>query len=183
MAHDGLRSRSEPRVPGPVAYSEHIRLRQGNGVRAIEADRARTTQGTVLVQSARMVKAFNTTGWNNMADPVYLDGPIMMFIAGDDAEAKAVVTRLAEDLGFEAVDAGGFDGGPLFGAAGDALDQPGRRPEARQRHRLQADQAVSTPETRGHLLMVVSGGEDCPTDLAMSLLPGSCTGGPPARSR
>ncbi len=55
---------------------------------------------------ARVVKAFNTTGYNNMADPIYHGEPITMFICGDDTEAKAVVTRLAEDLGFEVVDSG-----------------------------------------------------------------------------
>ena len=55
-------------------------------------------------KGARVVKVFNTTGWNNMADPIYPSGPIPTFIAGDDADAKAVVNRLAGDLGFEAVD-------------------------------------------------------------------------------
>jgi NADPH-dependent F420 reductase len=59
-------------------------------------------------RGARVVKAFNTTGWNNMANPVYPGGPISMFIAGDDADAKAVASRLAEDLGFEPIDAGGL---------------------------------------------------------------------------
>jgi hypothetical protein len=31
-----------------------------------------------------------------------------MFIAGDDADAKAVASRLAEDLGFEPIDSGGL---------------------------------------------------------------------------
>ena len=54
--------------------------------------------GTAVARGARVVKAFNTTGWNNMADSAYPNGPISMFIAGDDADAKAVVSRLAEDL-------------------------------------------------------------------------------------
>jgi hypothetical protein len=52
------------------------------------------------------VKAFNTTGANNMADPDYAGTPLTMFICGDDAEAKSTVAELAEALGFEAVDAG-----------------------------------------------------------------------------
>jgi predicted dinucleotide-binding enzyme len=55
---------------------------------------------------ARVVKAFNTTGWENMADPIYGGESSAMFICGDDAEAKATVTRLAEDLGFEVADIG-----------------------------------------------------------------------------
>jgi NADPH-dependent F420 reductase len=57
-------------------------------------------------QGAYVVKAFNTTGWNNMADPIYHGERITMLICGDNAEAKDIVTGLAEDLGFEVVDAG-----------------------------------------------------------------------------
>lgn len=57
-------------------------------------------------EGAPVVKAFNTTGFENMANPIYDGEPIAMFICGDDAEAKATVTRLAEDLGFEVADTG-----------------------------------------------------------------------------
>jgi len=57
-------------------------------------------------QGASVVKAFNTTGWSNMADPIYRGERITMFICGDNTEAKEIVTGLAEDLGFEVVDAG-----------------------------------------------------------------------------
>ncbi len=68
-----------------------------------------TTSGAEIVAEwALVVKAFNTTGWNNMADPLYHGAPITMFICGDNAEAKAIVTDLAEDLDFEVVDAGGL---------------------------------------------------------------------------
>lgn len=55
---------------------------------------------------AKVVKIFNTTGFGNMANPVYREGASMMLYCGDDAEAKKVAGQLAADLGFEAHDAG-----------------------------------------------------------------------------
>jgi NADPH-dependent F420 reductase len=55
---------------------------------------------------ARVVKAFNTTGWPNMADPVYGSQGLSMMLCGDDAEAKKVAADLARQLGFEPVDVG-----------------------------------------------------------------------------
>jgi len=63
--------------------------------------------------STRVVKAFNTTGSANMADPTYREATPVMLLAGDDEEAKGTVSELASQLGFEPVDAG-----PLS-AAGD----------------------------------------------------------------
>jgi predicted dinucleotide-binding enzyme len=59
-----------------------------------------------LARGAHVVKAFNTTGAGNMAAAHGFKVKPMMPVAGDDAGAKAKVMRLAEDLGFEAVDAG-----------------------------------------------------------------------------
>jgi predicted dinucleotide-binding enzyme len=59
-----------------------------------------------LAPGALVVKAFNTKGANNMEDSRYGTGKLMMPIAGDDAQAKATVSSLATDLGFEAIDAG-----------------------------------------------------------------------------
>ena len=59
-----------------------------------------------LAPGARIVKAFNTTGANNMADPVYGGEPAVMFYAGDDPDAKATVHTLVAGIGFDAVDAG-----------------------------------------------------------------------------
>lgn len=56
-----------------------------------------------LAKTARVVKAFNTTGLENMADPRYGDRRLLMPVAGDDADAVAAATTLATDLGFEAV--------------------------------------------------------------------------------
>jgi len=57
-------------------------------------------------RGARVVKAFNTTGFGNMDDPRYGSQAATMFLCGYDMEAKAIVTRLGEDLGFEMLDAG-----------------------------------------------------------------------------
>ncbi|MGB6484836.1 MAG: NADPH-dependent F420 reductase [Candidatus Acidiferrales bacterium] len=68
-----------------------------------------TSAGEQVAQwatGARVVKAFNTTGAGNMANTHYGDKEITMCVAGDDAAAKSVVMKLAQDLGFEAVDAG-----------------------------------------------------------------------------
>jgi predicted dinucleotide-binding enzyme len=59
-----------------------------------------------LAPGARVVKAFNITGANNMADSRYSAGKLVMLVAGDDAQAKATTMALAADLGFEAVDVG-----------------------------------------------------------------------------
>ena len=57
-------------------------------------------------KGARVVKAFNSTGWENMADPLYQGEPTLMLICGDDEQAKAAVSQLTEALGFAAVDLG-----------------------------------------------------------------------------
>jgi NADPH-dependent F420 reductase len=61
-----------------------------------------------LVPGTKVVKAFNTTGFENMRNPKYPDGAVTMFYAGDDADAKKKVHALAKDLGFDPVDAGGL---------------------------------------------------------------------------
>lgn len=66
-------------------------------------------QAAALAPSVRVVKAFNTTGAENMANPIYHGEPITMFICGDEAAAKTVVTQLAQDLGFDVADVGGLD--------------------------------------------------------------------------
>jgi 8-hydroxy-5-deazaflavin:NADPH oxidoreductase len=59
-----------------------------------------------LAHGARVVKAFNTTGAENMADARYPGGVPMMPVCGDDAQARQRVMALATLIGFEAVDMG-----------------------------------------------------------------------------
>lgn len=69
-----------------------------------------TTSGAEQIAAAahgaRVVKAFNTTGAENMADSRYPGGAIFMPVCGDDAEARSRVIELATLIGFDAVDCG-----------------------------------------------------------------------------
>ncbi len=69
-----------------------------------------TTSGAEAVaeraRGARVVKAFNTTGAENMADSHYAQGQPMMPVAGDDAAARQQVMALATLIGFDAIDMG-----------------------------------------------------------------------------
>ena len=57
-------------------------------------------------KGAKVCKAFNTTGFNIMANPVINGIPTVMFVCGDDEAGKSVVMRLVSDVGFDVVDAG-----------------------------------------------------------------------------
>ena len=68
-----------------------------------------------LVVPARVVKIANTLGAGILAsDPHEADGQRVLFLSGDDADAKAPVRGLFEDAGFYVVDLGGLhDGGQM----------------------------------------------------------------------
>jgi predicted dinucleotide-binding enzyme len=57
---------------------------------------------------SRVVKAYNMVGNRLMVDPKLPAGPPTMLIGGDDDDAKAVVTRLLQDTGWEVADLGGI---------------------------------------------------------------------------
>ena len=56
-----------------------------------------------LAKGARVVKAFNTTGADNMKNPVYHGKPISMLFCTDDAAARKIGEQLVRDVGFEPV--------------------------------------------------------------------------------
>jgi hypothetical protein len=57
-------------------------------------------------QGASVFKTLNSTGFGNMANPVFRGVKSVMFVAGDDAVNKPGVIELVAALGFEVVDAG-----------------------------------------------------------------------------
>ena len=74
---------------------------------------------------ARLVKAFNTMGWRTLetgSRPLAEDR-LVIFIAGDDAAAKAAVAKLIDDIGFASIDTGSLreggrrqqPGSPIYG--------------------------------------------------------------------
>lgn len=54
----------------------------------------------------RFVKAFNSVGHAHMIDPQFAAGAPTMFIAGNDAAAKATVVSLLQEAGWESADMG-----------------------------------------------------------------------------
>jgi predicted dinucleotide-binding enzyme len=49
-----------------------------------------------------------------MVDPQFPGGPPDMFIAGNDADAKKVVSDICKSFGWPAIDIGGIDGARLL---------------------------------------------------------------------
>jgi len=70
-----------------------------------------------LVPGARVVKAGNTLGADVLgSDPHEAGGQRVIFVSGDDADAKAHVVALFQDAGFAAIDLGSL-------ATGGAIQQ------------------------------------------------------------
>ena len=57
-------------------------------------------------KGASVFKTLNTTGFANMAEPIFHGVRSIMFVAGDDSTNKPKVIELVADLGFDVVDAG-----------------------------------------------------------------------------
>jgi hypothetical protein len=97
-----------------------------------------------------VIKAFNNIYAKHLLErglPKGAPGRIALPVAGDDAAAKAVVLKLVDALGFDAVDAGGLDdswrqqpGSPVYGTDFDA---------AGVRTALAAAREARTPEWCG----------------------------------
>jgi len=78
-----------------------------------ELDNDETTSSELMashLKGARLVKGFNTIWFEHLATQGDTSRPLeerrAIFIAGDDAEAKEIVSRLIEEIGFAAVDTG-----------------------------------------------------------------------------
>lgn len=86
-----------------IDATNSVRVKPENYATAYHAIKA-------LAKDAAVVKCFNTTGFENMLNPIYNGEGIDMFCAGDDKQAKQVAERLAKDIGFASCyDFGGDD--------------------------------------------------------------------------
>lgn len=96
-----------------------------------------------------VIKAFNNIHAEHLLElgrPAGTPGRIALPVAGDDTRAKGIVLRLVDELGFDAVDAGGLDdswrqqpGTPVYGTNFDAEGL---------RRGLEAAKKERTPEWR-----------------------------------
>jgi predicted dinucleotide-binding enzyme len=62
-----------------------------------------------LLPDARVVKAFNTVGNGLFFKPELPGGPPDMFIGGNDADAKTLVSQVCDAFGWGVIDLGGID--------------------------------------------------------------------------
>lgn len=67
-----------------------------------------------LVPGASVVKAFSIYGWENLADNAFPEAVAvglrpLMLLAGDDPDANALVSGLADELGWEPLVVGGLN--------------------------------------------------------------------------
>lgn len=88
------------------------------------------------IPGARLVKAFNTLNFQILGTgsrPANQDR-LVLFVAGDDTEAKEVVARLIEDIGFATVDTGFLhEGGRIQQPGSPIFNVPMTVQEAKQR--------------------------------------------------
>lgn len=74
------------------------------------------------IPGARLVKAFNTLFYKVLeADPVTGNGNRVLFVSGDDEEAKAEVSNIISNIGFAPVNLGSLSVGSKFQEAKGAL--------------------------------------------------------------
>jgi len=63
---------------------------------------------------AKVVKAFNSVSSLQMIRPSFPGGPPDMFICGNDAAAKKLVSRICRDFGWGVIDVGGIEAARLI---------------------------------------------------------------------
>ncbi len=85
---------------------------------------------------ARIVKAFNTMYYETLGAEGRPDAPpaerLVLFVAGDDAEAKAVVSGLIEEIGFASVDVGTLEDGRKQQPGSPIYNAPMNEAQARE---------------------------------------------------
>jgi hypothetical protein len=67
-----------------------------------------------LGPGVKVVRAFNSVGFEVMAHPEFSGTAASMLFAGEDSEAKSLVAKLIQDIGFDPVDLGDASAIPVL---------------------------------------------------------------------
>jgi hypothetical protein len=82
-----------------------------------------------------VVKGFNTMYYETLQDDAHPDAPLeerlVLFIAGDDTDAKTTVARLIEEIGFAPIDVGSLEEGAYMEPGSPIYNEPMRPDTAR----------------------------------------------------
>lgn len=96
--------------------------------------RTQTELVAAQLDRSTVVKSFNTMYWETLRDEARpdaaLEDRLAMYLAGDDAEAKATVASLIEDIGFAPVDVGTLAESGLIEPGSEIYNDPLPYPEA-----------------------------------------------------
>ncbi|MFN0029542.1 MAG: NADPH-dependent F420 reductase [Acidimicrobiales bacterium] len=106
LAGDSLAGKVLVDVTNPLQFTDRLGLAIGHSDSGGE-------QVQRWAPQAKVVKAFNTVGFELMDHPRTSVGAPTLFVATDDDDAKAVATTLAADLGWSVHDCGGLRGARL----------------------------------------------------------------------
>jgi predicted dinucleotide-binding enzyme len=133
--HDVVYGRRSPTAPGmasvpdAVAEAEVVVLAiPGSAAKGVISSLGRARSGKVVIDAtndvqgagtlhaldeladeAHPVRAFNTLGWENVANPAFDGVPADLFYAAEEGRAKDVAERLISDVGLRPVWLGGVD--------------------------------------------------------------------------
>jgi predicted dinucleotide-binding enzyme len=102
-------------IPGPAAKAVIASLGQGLDGKVV-IDATNDVQGTGALHAlgglgdgAQPVRAFNTLGWENFADPIFDGVTADLFFAAEAGRARDVAEQLISDVGLRPVWVGGLD--------------------------------------------------------------------------
>jgi predicted dinucleotide-binding enzyme len=108
-------------VAGKILIDARNAFQEGGVLLMDLGDTTSSEETRRQLPGSRVVKAFNTIWFKHLAERGNKDLPVddrhALFVASDDAEAKQIVMKLIEDIGFGPVDTGSL-------AAGGRLQQP-----------------------------------------------------------
>ena len=93
-------------VAGKPVVDATNRMSFGANGPDIDTTTSNAEELAALLPDAHVVKAFNTLFASNQSDPIAEGVQLSGFVAGDDADAKALVLELVREIGLDPVDVG-----------------------------------------------------------------------------